>query len=282
MISNLAQHEFVKIRDLLKESCGIVLNDDQDYLVETRLTDLGNELGAETFGDMHRMIIQDQHKLLPRIIDLMTTNETLWFRDNSLWTMLRNYLMPALFEKTLLSDKKLRIWSAASSTGQELYSLVILIKELLDQLGKPGLIEQVELLGTDISTTALNIAERAVYDSFTIKRGLSEEQRNRYFTEAGKGWALKNEIKSHVTFKAFNLMDSFSSLGTFDMVLCRNVAIYFSEEFKIDLFNKISRVLNPEGVMVIGASESLMGLSTQFKLQYADKGVFYHLNTDQW
>ena len=280
MIANLTEHEFDKLRGLLKNACGITLSDDQDYLVETRLTDLGNELGAETFGDMHRMIIQDQKTLLPRIIDLMTTNETLWFRDDSLWKLMRSYLMPLFIEKLEKNAGRIRIWSAASSTGQELYSLVILISEILEARGKLYLLDKIELLGTDISTTALSIAKRAVYDSFTIKRGLSEINRDKYFEQIDKGWALRDDIKNKVVFKELNLMNSFSSLGKFDMVFCRNVAIYFSSDFKKELFSKIEGLLNPGGALLIGASESLMGISTNFKLKSSEGGVFYHCKND--
>ena len=276
MIEELKPQEFVKIRDLLVSVCGIVLNDDQDYLVETRLTEMAHEVGVNNFGQLHDVISKDK-SLLTRVVDLMTTNETLWFRDQSCWVTLKEVIVPHLIEKLEKGQFNVKIWSAASSTGQESYSLLILIKELLAQKNQSEYFNRFSIVGTDISNEVIFLAKRGIYDPFTISRGMSEERLNKYFTKERKSYKINEEIKSRVEFKNFNLMDSFIPLGKFDLVLCRNVAIYFSGEFKKELFDKISRALVPDGFMMLGATESLIGIDNNFKNLSHGNGLYYNL-----
>ncbi|MBT4285914.1 MAG: protein-glutamate O-methyltransferase CheR [Deltaproteobacteria bacterium] len=276
MIEELKPQEFVKIRDLLVSVCGIVLNDDQDYLVETRLTEMAHEVGVNNFGQLHDVISKDK-SLLTRVVDLMTTNETLWFRDQSCWVTLKEVIVPHLIEKLEKGQFNVKIWSAASSTGQESYSLLILIKELLAQKNQSEYFNRFSIVGTDISNEVIFLAKRGIYDPFTISRGMSEERLNKYFTKERKSYKINEEIKSRVEFKNFNLMDSFIPLGKFDLVLCRNVAIYFSGEFKKELFEKISRALVPDGFMMLGATESLIGIDNNFKNLSHGNGLYYNL-----
>ena len=276
MIEPLKQHEFEKIRDLLESVCGIVLKPDQDYLVETRLTELANEIGAKDFGELHRYIISDE-SLLPKVVDLMTTNETLWFRDDSCWLTVESVILPELISKMENGQPKIRVWSAASSTGQEAYSLVMTIMEYLERHGKPEMAKRFEIVATDISSAAVYIARRGTYDPFTISRGMSDSRKQKYFEKEQHAWTLKDEIKERVEFRVFNLMDNFVSLGIFDLVFCRNVAIYFSEEFKKELFAKIGRILTPNGYMLLGASESLFGIKTDFENLSFGNGLYYRI-----
>ncbi len=278
MIAPLQFHEFEKLRDLIINACGIFLTDDKDYLVESRLTDLGNELGAANFGELHQFIIKDMNRLLPRLVDLMTTNETYWFRDESLWNALEGHLLPGFFEMLATGKKnEIRIWSAACSTGQEPYSLSILIDQLAEQLGKFAFKDSFRILATDISQEALMLARSGKANIFSIKRGLSDQRREKYFKKEGNHYQLNSEIMKRVEFKRYNLMDSFITLGKFDLVLLRNVAIYFTDEFKKELFYKISRTLNPTGLFIIGASESLLGYSDAFESKSFGNALFYQL-----
>ena len=274
-IQPLTEHEFNKIRDLLRSVCGIDLKPDQDYLVETRLTELALEIKAETFGDLHRAIIADP-ELLPKVVDLMTTNETLWFRDDSCWATLEKAIIPRLMEK-ISKGQKVRIWSAASSTGQEAYSLIMLLTETLERANKLNYFSSIEIVGTDISQAALFLAKNGRYDPFTISRGLSIERKERFFTEDGMAFTIAPEIRGQVKFQTYNLMDSFAPLGKFDLVFCRNVAIYFSKDFKEELFAKIAQTLTPTGVMILGATESLFGLKTDFDAHTLGTGIYYGL-----
>ncbi|MDX2470205.1 MAG: protein-glutamate O-methyltransferase CheR [SAR324 cluster bacterium] len=271
----LTEKEFFKIRDLLVAICGIDLKPDQDYLVETRLTEVATEIGANTFGELHQAMVSDD-ELLNRVVDLMTTNETLWFRDDSCWHTIETAVLPLFLEK-LKAGKKVRIWSSASSTGQEAYSFIITIKEFLAKIGLDHLISNIEIIGSDISKAALYLAENARYDPFTISRGMDEVRRDKYFTKENNSFKLKEEIKQHVTFQHFNLMNSFKPLGLFDLIFCRNVAIYFSREFKEELFLKISQSLTPDGMLLLGATESLFGLHTNFESQNCGNGIYFTL-----
>lgn len=276
MIEPLKKEEFNKIRDLLVTVCGIVLSDDQDYLVETRLTETANEIGARNFAELHMRMKTDK-ELLTKVVDLMTTNETLWFRDESCWITLREVIIPELISRLEKGKLTVRIWSAAASTGQESYSLLILIHELLSKKGRLDLFNRISVVGTDISNAVIYLAKRAVYDQFTISRGMSKERLAKYFTLERKSYKLNDEIKKQVNFKPFNLMDSFMGMGPFDLVLCRNVAIYFSSEFKKELFDKISRVMTSDGFFMLGATESLIGLETNFKNLSHGNGLYYAL-----
>ncbi|PCI28416.1 MAG: chemotaxis protein [SAR324 cluster bacterium] len=276
MIEPLQQYEFEKLRDLLASVCGIVLKADQDYLVETRLTELANEIGVANFGELHRAIIMDE-SLLSQVVDLMTTNETLWFRDDSCWATLEHSILPSLIERLHQGQRNIRIWSAACSTGQEPYSLVILIREILEKQGRPDLLNRFELVGTDISNAALYLAQKGCYDPFTISRGMPDSRLAKHFSSQKKVWTISPEIRAKVKFQAFNLMDSFAVLGEFDLVLCRNVAIYFSEQFKKDLFRKITGILRPESFMLLGATESLLGIETDFKNMSYGNGLYYQI-----
>ncbi len=274
-IQPLTEKEFLKIRDLLVAICGIDLKPDQDYLVETRLTEVATEIGANTFGELHQAMVSND-ELLNRVVDLMTTNETLWFRDDSCWNTIEQAILPQFLKKIKLGQK-VRVWSSASSTGQEAYSFIITIKEFLAKQGLDHLISNVEIVGSDISKAALYLAENARYDPFTISRGMDETRRDKYFVKENNSFKLSNDIKEHVSFQHFNLMNSFKPLGKFDLIFCRNVAIYFSREFKEELFLKISQSLTPDGILLLGATESLFGLQTNFESQNCGNGIYFTL-----
>lgn len=277
MIAPLQENEFRKIRDLLVTVSGIALNDDHNYLVETRLKELGNEIGAKTFSELHVALVSQPNTLLSRAIDLMSTNETFWFRDDSCWNLLQNYLMPKYLQKLeSYSLQKLRIWSAASSTGQEAYSLVILIDELcsLNPAWK-GLDQRIEILATDISRSAISQAKRGEYDDFNMRRGLTEARKSKSFVQEGQKWKISEKIKERVHFKEFNLLDNFFSLGTFELILCRNVAIYFSPEFRFELYKKIHRALKSDSALIVGSMESIREYAPNFTIREKINAIYY-------
>jgi len=175
---------------------------------------------------------------------------------------MRDVAVPELLRKAATGT--VRVWSAAASTGQEAYSIAMLFDELARAKGTPSLTRNLEIIGTDISSAALFLAISGRYDSLAIRRGLSDERRKRYFSESGSVWVLSDEIKARAKFRRFNLMDSLAALGTFDLVLCRYVAIYFQEDFKKDLFQRIAGVLKPGCPLLLGATETLRGQSDQF------------------
>jgi chemotaxis protein methyltransferase CheR len=273
MIS-ISEPEYLLLKQFIEDQCGIHLEEGKEYLIETRLSDLVKETGASSFQEFHLKARTDPTgKLRDRIVDAMTTNETMWFRDESAWTYLREAAVPALLEKAA-AGKKVRIWSAAASTGQESYSLLMLLDEAARLKGKPDLLNSIEILGTDISSSALFLAISARYDSFSMNRGIPPDKKSRYFKQGDSGvWVFDQELKKRVSFKKFNLQNAFTSLGMFDLILCRYVSIYFSEAFKKDLFAKIAGVLPLGGVLLLGATESIRGFSDAFEITYHKSAV---------
>lgn len=262
----LAGTEFDLLKGFVEKNCGIHLEPGKEYLIETRLTDIAVDQGCRSFHEFYQKALVDTTgKLRNRIVDAMTTNETYFFRDDNLWNYLREVAAPEIVRKA--AQGPVRIWSAASSTGQEAYSMAMLLDETARAQGTPGVLRNVEIVGTDISSAALFLAIAGRYDSLAIRRGLSDERRGRYFREEGSVWVLSDEIKSRAKFRRFNLMDSLSPLGQFDLVLCRYVAIYFQEDFKKDLFQRIAGTLKPGDPLLLGATETLRGLSDEFEIR---------------
>lgn len=260
---NIGQTEYDLIRAYIKKVCGITLSDSKKYLVETRLTRLVVESGASSFSEFYQKIsISDDPKLRDKIIDAMTTNETLWFRDSAPYETLQEELLPKWVKKS--KHSKIRIWSAACSTGQEPYSVAMIIDDFCKRRSDLTT-SDFEILATDISPSALFIAISGRYDSISMNRGFVEHWlpfKNRYFTTQGRVSIIEPQLKSMVTFKRLNLQDSFSSIGTFDLILLRNVAIYFSQEFKKDLFTRIAKAITKDGHLFLGTAENLTGYST--------------------
>ncbi|MDX2471020.1 MAG: protein-glutamate O-methyltransferase CheR [SAR324 cluster bacterium] len=255
----LTAGQYKQFQDLLVKTSGIVLKANQTYLIENRLASLLRDLGLTNFDDLLNMI-PGQAKIAEQIVDLMTTNETLWFRDKSCWETVEKICIPKLVEKLEGGQQRVNIWSAASSTGQEAYSLSILIHEYLGARFKNSLLSRFNIIGTDISPTVIAKARLGEYDSFSLSRGMSKPKADNYFTGVGDIFTIKDEIKKMVVFKDFNLMNNFSLLGRFDLILCRNVLIYFSDETKTDILNRMANNLTPEGIVVLGATESTYGM----------------------
>jgi chemotaxis protein methyltransferase CheR len=258
---------------------GIVVNESKAYLLESRLARLLDEQGCDSFLELYRKAVAPTGRTLERkIIDAVTTRETLFFRDTSPFDMLKYKILPDLIDKRKAASNgsgpiSIRIWSAACSTGQETYSIAMVLKEL------PGSIEKYsfKLLGTDISDAAIAHASYGQYSEIEVGRGLEGNLLTKYFNANGGGWKIKDDIRAMVMFRRMNLMDPFSSLGKFDIILCRNVLIYFDPEDRKTLFNRIAGVLEQDGYLIIGSSETLMGVSSMFEPHRHVRSVFYQL-----
>jgi len=260
--------EYTLMKQYIETNCGIRLENGKEYLIESRLGDLSAKNGCNSFKDFyHKATLDSTGKLKDQIIDSMTTNETLWFRDNTTWQYLKEVAVPELIDKAQ-KQNKIRIWSAASSTGQEIYSLLMLFDEAVKKRGTPSLIKNIEFIATDISSSALNLAKAAKYNSIAMNRGIQLDKKDKYFVKENDKWAFDKNLKTKVNFKLFNLQSSFNLLGNFDLILCRYVIIYFSDDFKKQLFKKLYNVLKPQGVLLLGASESLRGYSNDFTIDY--------------
>jgi chemotaxis protein methyltransferase CheR len=253
--------------------CAVSLDQSKAYLIEGRLGKLVEETGCGSFSRLvDRAKSEPGRSLERRIVDAITTNETLFFRDTAPFDLLRHKIAPDLMDRrSRTGAARVRIWSAACSTGQEIYSIAILLKELLGDPDRYG----VQLLGTDISNEAVARASRGMYNATEIARGLSAPLRDKYFTPTSDGWHIRDEIRAMASFKHQNLMGDLTPLGKFDIIFCRNVAIYFSEADKISLFRRLERALEPGGYLVIGAMESLNGLCPQFEPKRHLRSVYY-------
>ena len=257
---------------------GIYLDQDKGYLLETRLNPLLSMHQCGSFMDLYYRAKADTSRQLDKeVINAISTNETLFFRDNKPFELLKNKIIPDLLDQRSAvgsrGKTRLRIWSAACSTGQEVYSIAISLLETLGDLEN----YDITLLGTDISEEAVAKASYGMYGKFEIERGLPKKTLQRYFTPVAGGWRIKDEIRSLAVFKKFNLMDSFAGLGSFDIIFCRNVAIYFSAADKRKLFQKLGQVLARDGYLIIGGSESLGGIAPQFQTHNYLRGVYYQL-----
>jgi len=257
---------------------GIFLDQSKAYLVETRLKSLMKETKSVSYHELCHKAKSDLTCALERkIIDAICTQETMFFRDNSPFTLLRTRILPELVARKASQPTffpaSIRIWSAACSTGQEIYSIAIVLKEFLLNPSKFN----IRLLGTDISDSAISGALSGEYSQMTVERGLSRDKRNKYLFKNGQKWKIRDNIRSICTFRKHNLMDSFSGLGRFDIVFCRNVAIYFRQKDKVILFNKLADILEPGGYLIIGSSESVSAISSRFEPVIHSNMIFYQL-----
>ncbi len=281
----LTTNEFQLLRDLIEKECGIAVGEEKIYLIENRLAKLVAENGCDTFGEFYLMAKSSPNPLLKtKIIDAITTNETMWFRDEAPFTLFKEQLLPQFISQLKEQKKdKIRIWSAACSTGQEPYSLAMILEEYNASLPKEQQIkDKVSILATDISSKVLFLAQQARYDAISMSRGnILPSYAERYFEEQNGLYLLKDDIKKWVTFKPFNLQNSFLTLGQFDLILLRNVAIYFSTDLKRALFKKVAETLTPQGNLILGASESIMHYNKNFELKEYQKSVFYQLKSPE-
>jgi chemotaxis protein methyltransferase CheR len=273
-VIRLQPGEYKALAQYVYSLCAITLDESKTYLLESRLAALVDETGAGSYsGLILRARSDPSRKLERRIIDAITTNETSFFRDTSPFDLLRHKIIPDLIDRRTRTGRSgIRIWSAACSTGQELYSIAILLKELLGDPDRYG----VSLTGTDISDAAVAQASRGRFTKMEISRGLTDAQRTRYFLPADGGhWRICDELRAMACFKTFNLMSDFSPLGRFDVIFCRNVAIYFADRDRVSLFGRMERALDVDGCLIIGAMESLNGISARFEAKRHVRSVYY-------
>ncbi len=276
MNKELHDSEYKTFRDFLEQQCGIVLGDNKQYLVKSRLAPLMQRFGVNSLSELVAKTLSPfERQLRSAVIDAMTTNETLWFRDTYPYELLKKTILPDL-EK---DHRNVKIWSAASSSGQEPYSIAMTALEY--QQSKPGAFGLgVQILGTDISNTMLEHCQRAEYDGLALSRGLSPERRSKFFEDSGNGMMrVKEPVRRHVSFRHLNLLDSYTLLGKFDIIFCRNVLIYFSADVKAKIIRQFAQSLNPKGYLLLGASESLASTNSDFEMIRCNPGIIYRKKT---
>ena len=261
-------YDFLRI--LLKQRSGLVLAADKQYLVESRLLPLARKAGVSGLGELVLKLQEPgAEALIADMVEAMTTNETFFFRDKIPFEYVRNVIVPALME-TRSAHRSIRIWCSACSTGQEAYSLAITLKEIGAALAG----WRFDILGTDISAAVIDRARDGIYNQFEVQRGLPIGMLLRYFEKQGDSWQVVPEIRSMVKFRQLNLLRDFSALGTFDLVFCRNVLIYFDQETKADVLRRISLSLDPSGFLVLGAAETVIGLTDRFRPHPDHRGLY--------
>jgi chemotaxis protein methyltransferase CheR len=266
----MTEVEFEALRTFLKARSGLALSPDKRYLVESRLSSVCTRFKIESLSHLVREIRAGRSIALEKAtIEAMTTNETFFFRDKAPFDLFQDVLLPK-YLKERASNRRLRIWCAAASTGQEPYSLAMLLKEAAPRM--PGW--NIDIVATDISTEVLDKAKVGFYNQFEVQRGLPIRFLVKYFKQIGDQWQIAPEIRSMVDYRYLNLIEDFSRLGQFDIVYCRNVLIYFEPNLKADVLRRIANTMTADGSLVLGASETVLGVTDALALDPAYRGLY--------
>jgi len=278
MTFNITKKEFELMAELIRETCGISLGPEKEYLVVARLSGVLKANGLASFSELYKKIKfgRDSKQILRETVEGITTNETSWFRDLHPFKILQNELLPELENGNgRLTSSGLKIWSAACSTGQEPYSLAMIASEynLKNGIEKP--LQNVNILATDISERALGAAREGKYDAFQISKGLPEDYAKKYFVKKEKSWNVDPALKKCISFRQMNLLKPFGKLGKFDIVFLRNVLIYFDNDVKVEILAKIEKTLMPGGFLFLGAGEMITQGRELFENRESNGIIYY-------
>ena len=267
--SAISATDYEYLRKFLKKRSGIDLSLEKQYLAESRLAPIAREAGCNDLAGLFQQIRKGSNTLSDALIEAMTTNETSFFRDKSFFQQFRENIIPTLIRNR--SDRRtLRIWCAASATGQEPYSVAIALKET------PAIEKnwRIEIIATDLSQQVLVKAVSGRYSQFEIQRGLPIQLLLKYFGKNGDLWEINPEVRKMVRFRPLNLLSVFSHLGRFDVILCRNVLIYFDQTTKADILRRLGHNLEKDGFLALGSAETIMGSEAAFT-RCSVSGGFY-------
>ena len=258
------------LRRALKQRSGLVLSADKQYLVESRLLPVARKAGLANLGALVEALkAGDGEALMNAVVEAMATNESFFFRDKIPFEHFRSIVMPALLAARRAS-RTIRIWCAAASTGQEPYSLAMCLKSMEREIAG----WRIDILATDLSNEVLEKARAGLYSQFEVQRGLPIQLLIKHFTQVGELWQVGPDIRAMVKFRQLNLLSDFSSLGMFDLIFCRNVLIYFDQQTKIDVLESLARVTASDGYLVLGAAETVVGLTDSFKVVGDKHGLY--------
>jgi chemotaxis protein methyltransferase CheR len=265
---NVTDFEF--ICQILRERSGLVLTNDKAYLLESRLLPVARKWKLATFDDLLRQLRTKMEEVVIKdVVEAMTTNESFFFRDTKPFDQFKTLVLPHML-RARASTKTLRIWSAACSSGQEPYSLAMILAEMGAQLAG----WRVDIIGTDLSTEILRRASEGLYSQFEVQRGLPISLLMKYFAQTGDRWTLSPKIQSMVQYRQFNLLQDPAPLGRFDVVFCRNVLIYFDQQTKARVLNGIAKLLPEDGFLFLGGAETVLGVTDRFQLMPGQRGVY--------
>ena len=266
----MTPEDFGFLRKLLKERSGLVLAAEKQYLAESRLLPLVRKHGMTTLAELIAKLKEAQSAALTsEVVDAMTTNETFFFRDKIPFEHFRDTMMPALLQLRG-REKRIRIWCTAAATGQEPYSLAMTLHGMGAQLA--GF--KIQIVATDICTPVIEKAKAGVYTQFEVQRGLPIQMLVKYFSREGERWQITPELRDMVQFRTLNLLNDFSPLGGFDVVFCRNVLIYFDQPTKISVLDRLARQTAPDGFLMLGAAETVVGLTDAFRPVTDKRGLY--------
>jgi len=261
--------DYEYLRTLLKDHSGLDLSADKQYLIESRLLPLSRKSALAGVSELVQKMKGGSAALVAQVVEAMTTNETFFFRDKVPFDHFRDTIVPEVL-KARAGRKSIRIWCAAGSTGQEPYSLAMCLKEMSAALAG----WRVEIIATDLSREVLEKSKAGVYSQFEVQRGLPIQLLVKYFKQIGELWQINADIRAMVQHRQLNLLHDFSQLGTFDVIFCRNVLIYFDQETKINIFGRLVKAMEGDGFLVLGAAETVVGLTDVFK-PFPDKRGLY-------
>ena len=263
-----ADYEY--LRAMLKERSGLALSAEKQYLVESRLLPLARREGIGGLPELVRKLKgPGAEKLTIDVVEAMMTNESLFFRDKAPFEHFRDVIIPALLQSRA-THKRIRVWCAAASSGQEPYSLAMALLEM----GRATAGYRIEIVATDLSNDVLEKAKAGIYSQFEVQRGLPIHYLVKYFTQIGETWRIAPEIRAMIDFRQLNLLHPFPPFGTFDVVFCRNVMIYFDQPTKIGVLDRIERIIASDGYLVLGAAETVVGVTTKFKPMPDRRGLY--------
>nr|WP_210337251.1 protein-glutamate O-methyltransferase CheR [Bradyrhizobium sp. JYMT SZCCT0180] len=260
------------MRKLLKDHSGLDLSADKQYLIESRLLPLSRKCGLAGISELVQKMKGGAPAIVAQVVEAMTTNETFFFRDKVPFDHFRDSIMPEVL-KARAARKSIRIWCAAGSTGQEPYSLAMSLKEMSAALAG----WRVEIIATDLSQEVLEKSKAGIYSQFEVQRGLPIQMLVKYFKQNGELWQINADIRAMVQHRQLNLLHDFSQLGMFDVIFCRNVLIYFDQDTKINIFGRLAKSMEADGFLVLGAAETVVGLTDVFK-PFPDKRGLYRPN----
>jgi chemotaxis protein methyltransferase CheR len=258
------------LRKSLRQRSGLVLSADKQYLVESRLLPVARKAGLSNLGELVGALKRPQNDgLMEAVVEAMTTNESFFFRDKVPFEHFRLIVMPALIAARQ-SSRSIRIWCAAASSGQEPYSLAMCLKAMEREIAG----WRIEILASDLSGEMLDKARQGLYSQFEVQRGLPIQLLIKHFTQTGEMWQIGPDLRAMIKYRKLNLLADFSHLGTFDLIFCRNVLIYFDQDTKIDVLDRLAQAVASDGYLVLGAAESVVGLTDSFKIVPNKHGLY--------
>jgi chemotaxis protein methyltransferase CheR len=261
--------DYEYLRKILKDHSGLDLSTDKQYLIESRLLPLSRKCGLAGIDELVQKMKGGSASHIAQAVEAMTTNETFFFRDKVPFEHFRETIMPDIL-KARAGRKTVRIWCAAGSTGQEPYSLAMCLKEM--NAAASGW--RIEIVATDLSHEVLEKSSAGIYSQFEVQRGLPIQLLVKYFKQSGELWQINPDIRAMVQHRQLNLLHDFSGLGIFDVIFCRNVLIYFDQDTKINIFNRLASSMEADGFLVLGAAETVIGLTDVFKPYPERRGLY--------